>query len=89
MQINSMVYVISIPDEPVPALVFVYVQIKCLRVKCGDGRGLTWECFPLRGVQEGGPQRNRSGKTEGSDRSLLALITVSSVIATAVKNIIT
>lgn len=27
-----MVYVISIPDEPVPMLVFVYAWIKCLQL---------------------------------------------------------
>lgn len=40
-----MVYVISIPDEPVPALVFVYVQIKCLQVSVVTALALHGSAF--------------------------------------------
>lgn len=38
-----------------------------------DGSGLTWGCSPLRGVQEGAPQRSHSGKTDTDQHSELPL----------------
>ena len=64
-------YVISVPREPVPALVFVYAWIKCLQLSVATAAALHGSAFLGVVSRRADHSETVLEKTDGSDRGLI------------------